>query len=199
MPEPTQGQFDAACRAYERYVAELDAFVETMRAIGVRVKNVEPFANFAEVIAAHFLGGEIQPPANKGFDLLVGGKTKVQVKSLRVSREKPQDNWLDWRACTREFLVEGKKVVYGDRIDAERLAVVIFLDFWPYAASSTSQFNPWTKFPAVGVLGFKYKHAKKLVDGKAKTEGIPIRLVNLEEQLKQQRAKMPPAAPAEGD
>jgi hypothetical protein len=198
MPEPTQDQFDAACRAYERYVAELSTFVASMVAIGVRVKNVEPFANFAEVIAAHLLGGEIQPPANKHFDLLTADKVKIQVKSLRVSSEKPDDNGLDWRECTKEYRQEGKKRIYGKRIDADRLAVVVFRDFWPYALIDFP-IESWEKFPAVNVLGLGFRHVQKLVEGKAKTEGIPIRIIDLQERLRLKLPETPPAAPAEGE
>src|SRR4051794_2919134 len=70
MAKATDELFGAACKAYERYVGNLGEFVKSMADLGVQVKNVEPFANFAEVIAAHELGGEIQPPATKGYDLL---------------------------------------------------------------------------------------------------------------------------------
>src|SRR5690349_16360399 len=101
MPKPSLEQFEAACRAYEQYVGGLRQFVETMAVVGVQVRNVEPFANFAEVIAAHECGGTIQPPANEGYDLLTDEGVRIQVKSLRVSSDRPGDNGLDWIYCTR--------------------------------------------------------------------------------------------------
>jgi hypothetical protein len=50
MAKPTDQQFDTAFRAYEHYVAELHEFVEAMVAAVVQVRNVEPFANFAEML-----------------------------------------------------------------------------------------------------------------------------------------------------
>ena len=71
---------------------------------------------------------------------------KIQVKSLRVSRENPEANGLDWRCCTRVFTMENGKPKWGERIDAHRLAVVVFYDFRPYASWWTSPSMPGKSF-----------------------------------------------------
>src|SRR5262249_14773193 len=96
MPIPTAAKFDAGAHAYEAYVQGLHEFVEAMSVVGIRVKNVEPFANFAEVIVAREFAGSIQPPANKGFDVLTDDGVRIQVKSLRVSSENKGANGIHW-------------------------------------------------------------------------------------------------------
>lgn len=199
MAKATDELFNAACQAYERYVGNLSEFVRSMVDLGVQVKNVEPFANFAEVIVTHELGGEIQPPATKGYDLLNDDGTKIQVKSLRVSSEKPDANGLDWRYCTLTYTTgEDGKPVWGDRIDAHRLAVVVFYDFRPYALIDFPIVS-FGKFPGVDYYGLGYKHVKRLVEGKIKTAGIPMQIIDLQERFKLRLAETPPAAPAEGE
>lgn len=179
MPDPTPEQFATVCAAYRRYVGELRAFAATMEAVGVRVRNVEPFANFAEVIAAHEFGGEIQPPANKGYDLKTASGLKIQVKSLRISREAPGANGLDWRACTRHYTFEGRKVIWGDRIDADRLAIVVFLDFQPHALLDFP-IDDRDTFPVLNRHGLGFSHVTRFLTGNLRTEGTGVNVLDLQ-------------------
>jgi hypothetical protein len=193
MAKPTDEQFETACRAYEQYVAGLRRFVEAMEAVGVQVRNVEPFANFAEVIAAHEFGGTIQPPTNEGYDLLTDEGVRIQVKSLRVSSAKPGDNGLDWIYSTR---IKGKKE--EELIKAERLVIVVYLDFAPYAMLDFPIEHRET-FPVLGRKGMGFHHIQQLVDGTLSTAGTSVRVIDLRGREPLQVPATPPTTPAVGE
>jgi hypothetical protein len=75
-------------------------------------------------------GGYILPPANKGFDVLTDDGVRIHVKSRRVSSSSPGDNGIQWYTCTRV----GAKAD-GSVIAADRVSVVVYLDYRPYALS----------------------------------------------------------------
>jgi hypothetical protein len=129
---PNPEQYDEAIRSFSGYVGALERLADAMGAIGVQTRNVDPFANFAEVLVSRVKGGLIQRATNAGFDILTPDNIKIQVKSLRVTSTKPGDNGVDWRLQTR---VGGKPS--GPLIDADVLAIVVYLDFRPYAWSSS--------------------------------------------------------------
>jgi hypothetical protein len=45
-------RFQEAFDAFDKYVSGLERLVAAMQALGVQTRNVDPFANFAEVIVA---------------------------------------------------------------------------------------------------------------------------------------------------
>ena len=161
-----------------------------MKAAGVEVENVEPFASFAEVIAAREFGGIIQHATNVGFDLLTDGDVRIQVKSLRVSSAKPEDNNIDWLGATR---VKGSRTM----IKADRLAVVIYLNFYPYALIDFPV-ESREDFPIVHVRYLVLRHVEQLVMGKKSTEGTSVRVIDLRPAFPARLADTPPAPPAEG-
>ena len=74
----------------EEFVSRFGGLYEDSPWVAEAAWHERPFASFAEVIAAHAFGGEIQPPANKDFDLKTEDGFKIQVKSLRISSTNPR-------------------------------------------------------------------------------------------------------------
>jgi hypothetical protein len=193
MSKPTREQFDAVADAYEAYVTGLRRFVDAMAAVGVRVKNVEPFANFAEVLVAREFGGSIQPPANRGFDVLTDGGTRIQVKSLRVSSDQPGVNGIHWYTCTRV----GSKAD-GALIDADRVSVVVYLDFRPFALLDFPV-ELRDDYPVLRCSGLYIHQVEQFVDGRLPVEGSSVRVIDLRGKKPSHLPAIPPATPAIGD
>lgn len=177
MPaRPSDDQFAAAYGAFEEYVAAKQRFVEAMHAVGVQTGNVDPFANFAEVIVAKEMRGSIQRATNKGFDVLTPDGKKVQVKSLRVSSQKPADNGVDWLCCTRIAPRHDSPL-----IDADLLAIVLYLDGRPYALV-VFPIELRSMFPVANVKGLFFSHVRQLVEGKRGLEGSGVQVVSLQQR-----------------
>ena len=192
MPRPNAEQFEAVTRAYEAYVDALRKFVEGMSVVGVRVKNVEPFANFAEVIVAREFGGTIQPPATKGFDVLRDDGTRIQVKSLRVGSDNKGTNGIHWYTCTRV----GSKAD-GPLIDADRVVVVVYLDFRPFALLD---FPVETRddYPVLNCSGLHFHQVEAFVSGRYRADGTSVRVIDLRAKEPIHIPPPPPAAHAVG-
>jgi len=144
-------------RQFNQYLTTLRQFNETMAAVGVTTFNVDPLANFAEVIVAYELQGAIQRATNEGFDVVCPQGQRIQVKSLRISTAKPGDNWLNWYGVTRK----GAKAE-APLILADQLAIIVFLDSIPYALIQTPVVMR-EKFPVVNVKDLCYRHVEKLL------------------------------------
>src|SRR6478672_4465492 len=93
---------------YEAVFAEFNAyrecrqrFVDSMRSHGIATGNMDPIVDFAEVVVAREFDGKLQQRANKDVDVMSQAGLRIQVKSLRVSGDRPSDNWLSWSGCTR--------------------------------------------------------------------------------------------------
>jgi hypothetical protein len=108
-------------------------FIESMRPLGIATRNMDPLADFAEVIVAREFNGELQGRANKDVDVVTAANERIQVKSLRVSSDKPKDNWLNWRNCTRRVLEDSSELPL---IGADILSIVVYLDSEPYVLLS---------------------------------------------------------------
>ena len=184
---PTAEQFDRAYQVYRDYVVVLRKFVDAMSDIGIMVRNVEPFANFAEVIVAREFDGEVQRATNKGFDVMADG-VRIQVKSLRVSSANPGDNWIDWIQSTR---ARGQKC--GELIEADRLSVVVYLDFQPYALVDFP-IELRETFPTLNLKGLFFSHVEKMLDGR-----LPIERVHIIDLRSFNLPKTPPAISAVGE
>lgn len=173
MPEPTPAQYEEAYESFGQYLASLKRFADAMEAVGIKTRNVDPFANFAEVIVARLTKGVIQPATNAGFDVLTPEGIKIQVKSLRVSSAKPGDNGRGWLECTRT-----KNQATAPLIDAHEVAIIVYLDFRPYV---------WLRFPVadrndfpvlrVTVMGFS--HVERLIRGGYSLENTGVSVVDL--------------------
>ena len=151
-----------------------------MGSVGIETKNIDPFADLAEVLVADAFEGKIQPRANKGFDVLTENSLKIQVKSLRISSDRPADNGLDWIVCTR---IGSKLSSNSALIDADKLAVVLFLDFFPHSITAfpVARINA---FPVIGVKGIGFKHLNYLLTQKNNLEGNEVSVVDLRDRLK---------------
>lgn len=154
-------KFDAAYSAFADYTSALRKLNAAMCEVGIETINVDPMANFAEVIVARHFNGTIQPATNKGFDVLCDDGRKIQVKSLKVSSAKPEDNPLNWYTATREH---GKR----DRplIDAALLTVIVYRDSIPYAQLTTPVVLR-DSFPVIEVKDLYIRHVDKLLDAEA--------------------------------
>jgi hypothetical protein len=160
------GQFGA-------YLAARDKLNDAMALLGIQTRNVDPLANFAEVIVARDLSGTIQPAANKGFDVLAADSSKVQVKSLRVSSAGLGDNCLDWYGCTRVGCEAD-----GPLIDADWLAVVVYLDSRPHSLLYF-RLSLLVRFPIVDVRNLLFSHAVRLLRDRESLVGDSVRIVDL--------------------
>jgi len=184
MPKPTEGQLQAAFDAYERYWISRQAFADAMQAVGVQGRNFEPFANFAEVIAARVYGGRLQRVVNKGFELETDDGLRIQVKSLRVSHSNPTANNLDWLACTRVLKS-------GALIEAERLVGVVYLNLRPYAIVDFP-IEDSERFPVVNVKQLLFPHVEKLLSKGYRTEGTSVKAIDLRPMFPRELEEMQP-------
>lgn len=173
MLSATQSHFDEARQAFALYVESLHRISDAMFNLGVQTRNVDVFSNYAEVIVAKIMGGAIQRATNAGYDVLTPEGLKIQVKSLRVSSAKPGDNGIDWRACV---FIGGKPS--GPLIHADRLAIVVYQDFLPYALLDFP-IVATDRFPVLGITGVFFSHAEKLIKGRVSLEGTDVRAIDL--------------------
>jgi hypothetical protein len=148
--------FEASYHAFNDYLRALKELNDAMTEAGITAINFDPMANFAEVIVARELNGTIQPASNEGFDVLSEDGRRVQVKSLKVSSAKPDDNPLNWYSATRKH---GKRD--APLIAADLLAVIVYLDSEPYARVLTPVVVR-DSFPRVHVKDLYFRHIEKL-------------------------------------
>lgn len=154
MHQPTDAEFQEAFAAFDSYVSALECLVDAMSAVGIPTRNVDPFANYAEVVIARETTGTIQRATNEGFDVLTANDIKVQVKSLRVSSDKPEDNGRGWYECTRKPAKSDAPLM-----DAEQLAIVVFLNFHLYAAI-LFPIERRDQFPVINVKDIVFRHVQ---------------------------------------
>jgi hypothetical protein len=173
MDSSREQTFAAVFRAFDEYVMARKRLAVALAQVGVRTPNVDPLANFAEVIVACEFDGAIQPPANKGFDVLTTAGQRIQVKTLRVSSDRPGDNGIGWLACTR---CGGRRD--DPLIDADQLALVVFVDFRPHTLVAFP-ITVQEKFPVVGVRDIFLAHIDKLLAGRYPLEEGQITIKRL--------------------
>ena len=177
MIQPTIEQYDEAMRSFENYVSALEKFSDAMRAVGIQTRNVDPFPNYAEVIVSRIKSGLIQPATNTGYDILTQDGIKIQVKSLRVTSTKPGDNGIGWLPCTR---VGG--TLSGPLIDANVLAIVVYVDFRPYALVEFP-IEKRDSFPLLNVTVIGFSHVQRLINGVSRLAGTGVSVVDLSRTL----------------
>lgn len=149
--------FEAAYRAFSEYLTALEKVQTTFRSVGIETGNVDPHPNFAEVIVARRFGGIIQRATNKGYDVLTPDGTRIQVKSLKNSSANLGANGRGWYECTR-----ANYRADGPLIEADLLAIVVFLNYQPYALL-TMQVEMRDTFPGFNVKGIGMSHIEKLL------------------------------------
>ena len=167
--------FQDAYAAFYEYVSALERLADAMAVVGIPTRNVDPFANFAEVVIAREMGGTIQRATNEGFDVLTAGGIKVQVKSLRVSSDKPEDNGRGWYECTRKAAKADAPL-----IDADQLAIVVYLDFRPYAAI-LFPVEHCDRFPIINVKDMMFRHVQKFLEAQVDLAGTGVRVIDYRE------------------
>jgi len=175
-PGSTEGrapEFQRALAAFRDYIAAADILNDAMAAVGVPTRNVDPLANFAEVVVACELQGKVQRATNKGFDVRTADGAKIQVKSLRVSSTKPEDNPINWLCSTRQ-----KGLANGPLIDADWLAVVVYLDSRLHTLV-LFRLVPVERFPVVNVKDLYFRHVERLVKDRKALDGQVVRIIDL--------------------
>lgn len=176
LAHPRDEDFRRAFAAFNEYLVAMSKLNDAMATLGVPTRNVDPLANFAEVIVAKELNGVIQPAANKGFDVVAPDGTKVQVKSLRVSSGRKGDNWLTWNGCTRS-----KGLAAEPLIDAEWLAIVVYLDSRPHSLL-------WYRivdadcFPIAKVKNLYFRHVESLLQTSEQHDAQVLRVLRLHQE-----------------
>ena len=170
---PTVEQYDEAMISFASYVSALERLTDSMKTIGIQTRNVDPFANFAEVIVSRLRGGLLQPATKMGFDVLTPDGTKIQVKSLRVTSTKPGDNGVGWLPCTR---VGGG--LLAPLIDASVLAIVVYLDFRPFALIEFP-IEERDSFPVLNVTVMGFSHVQRLINGASRLAGTGVSVTDL--------------------
>jgi len=170
-PEERKHEFADAHRAFDEYVRARDRLAAAVARVGIQTPNVDPLSTFAEVIVAEEFNGVIQPAANRGFDVVSSEGSRMQVKALRVSRSRPKDNDVSWILSTRR--VDGRE---APLIDADELAVVVYLDFRPYALA-VFPVRLQEVFPVIEVKNMYLHHVERLLNGQFATEesGVSIK------------------------
>jgi hypothetical protein len=163
--------FTEASTAFAEYVQAREHLATALARVGIRTPNVDPLANFAEVLVAQEFDGDIQPPANKGFDVLTRDGCRIQVKTLRVTSGRPLDNGRGWVECTRN----SKSLL---RIEADKLAIVVFVDFRPYALA-VFPIEDGDCFPVLGLSGLALPHIDAMLNGKYPLDGGPVSVKRL--------------------
>lgn len=152
-------QFEQLLAEFVLYRDSRKQFVEYMRDFGIETRNVDPFADMAEIVVAREFNGRLRPRANKDFDVITPDGARIQVRSLRVSSDRPEDNPRNWKDCTRRM----KNGVCGPLIDADILAIVVFLDFNLHSLL-TFPITLTEKFPILNVQDLYLRHVNRLLE-----------------------------------
>ncbi len=173
MNEMPTDRYEPVFRAFGEYLKSLKTLVERMGTLGVQTTNVDPYANFAEVLVARELGGTIQRATNAGFDVITTEGLKVQVKSLRISSKKPLDNGRGWYEGTR---TDCKST--GRLIDAHKLAIVVYIDHSPYCML-IFPVDLRDNFPVLNVKVMNFNHVKGLLEGRYRGGEADVRVIDL--------------------
>ena len=173
MNEGADDRYEPLFYAFGDYLKSLKVLVELMGGLGVATTNVDPYANFAEVLVAREFDGAIQRATNAGFDVLTKEGVKIQVKSLRINSQKPLDNGRGWYEGTRTT-----SKASGPLLDAHKYAIVVYVDHSPYCMLVFPVVLRDT-FPVVNVKDLNFNHVNRLLDGKRGELDDEVRVIDL--------------------